>query len=227
MRKARPAELVLGSVQLGLAYGAANRTGKPSRGQACRLVSRAVDAGITKFDTARAYGDAEERLGEALAHAPGRSHHHQAQPFGGARARCVAARGEGRGRCQHRRFALCPQKAAYRLSIAASRRTYDGVRRRRLGAADRTAGRRNGADARRFGAEREGSHRRARLSGRPSHAAPVQSSRLALGRGGRDRAHPPAFARHHPCAQRLPARRSRRRRSATSGRRSKASMPMR
>jgi aryl-alcohol dehydrogenase-like predicted oxidoreductase len=66
MRKARPAELVLGSVQLGLAYGAANRTGKPSRGAACRLVSRAVDAGITKFDTARAYGDAEERLGEAL-----------------------------------------------------------------------------------------------------------------------------------------------------------------
>lgn len=66
MRKARPAELVLGSVQLGLAYGAANRTGKPSRGAACRLVSRAVDAGITKFDTARSYGDAEERLGEAL-----------------------------------------------------------------------------------------------------------------------------------------------------------------
>ncbi|HTW33002.1 MAG TPA: aldo/keto reductase [Rhizomicrobium sp.] len=66
MHKARPAELVLGSVQLGLAYGAANRTGKPSRGQACRLVSRAVDAGVTKFDTARAYGDAEERLGEAL-----------------------------------------------------------------------------------------------------------------------------------------------------------------
>jgi aryl-alcohol dehydrogenase-like predicted oxidoreductase len=62
----RPAELVLGSVQLGLAYGAANRTGKPSRGAACRLVSRAVDAGVTNFDTARAYGDAEERLGEAL-----------------------------------------------------------------------------------------------------------------------------------------------------------------
>ena len=66
MRKARPAELVLGSVQLGLPYGAANRTGKPSRGAAFRLVSRAVDAGVTKFDTARAYGDAEERLGEAL-----------------------------------------------------------------------------------------------------------------------------------------------------------------
>ncbi len=66
MRKARPAELVLGSVQLGLAYGAANRTGKPSRKAACRLVARAAEAGITNFDTARAYGDSEERLGEAL-----------------------------------------------------------------------------------------------------------------------------------------------------------------
>lgn len=66
MRRARPAELVLGSVQLGLTYGAANRTGKPSRDAACRLVARAADAGITKFDTARAYGDSEERLGEAL-----------------------------------------------------------------------------------------------------------------------------------------------------------------
>lgn len=66
MRKTRPAELVLGSVQLGLNYGAANRTGKPSRSDACRMVAHAADAGITNFDTARAYGDAEERLGEAL-----------------------------------------------------------------------------------------------------------------------------------------------------------------
>ena len=66
MHKARPAELVLGSVQLGLAYGAANRTGKPTRGAALRLVHRAADAGITNFDTARAYGDSEDRLGEVL-----------------------------------------------------------------------------------------------------------------------------------------------------------------
>jgi aryl-alcohol dehydrogenase-like predicted oxidoreductase len=66
MRDARPAELVLGSVQLGVTYGVANRTGKPSRAAALRLVSKAVDAGVTKFDTARAYGDSEERLGEAL-----------------------------------------------------------------------------------------------------------------------------------------------------------------
>jgi len=61
-----PAELVLGSVQLGLAYGAANRTGKPSHVQALTLVRRALAAGVSSIDTARAYGDSEERLGEAL-----------------------------------------------------------------------------------------------------------------------------------------------------------------
>ena len=66
MREPQPAELVLGSVQLGVPYGAANRVGKPSRAAALQLVARAADAGITKFDTARAYGDSEERLGEAL-----------------------------------------------------------------------------------------------------------------------------------------------------------------
>lgn len=66
MRAARPAELVLGSVQLGLPYGAANRTGQPSRPDALHLVHRAADAGVSTFDTARAYGDSEDRLGEAL-----------------------------------------------------------------------------------------------------------------------------------------------------------------
>jgi aryl-alcohol dehydrogenase-like predicted oxidoreductase len=67
MRANRPAELVMGSVQLGLAYGAANRSGKPARETALKLVRRAADAGVTQFDTARSYGDAEERLGDALA----------------------------------------------------------------------------------------------------------------------------------------------------------------
>jgi spore coat polysaccharide biosynthesis protein SpsF len=70
MRAPRPAELVLGSVQLGLTYGAANRTGQPSRPAALRLVHRAADAGISSFDTARAYGEAEDRLGEAFASDP-------------------------------------------------------------------------------------------------------------------------------------------------------------
>lgn len=63
---AHSAELVLGSVQLGVAYGVANKTGKPSHASALTLVRRAADAGVTQFDTARAYGDSEERLGEAL-----------------------------------------------------------------------------------------------------------------------------------------------------------------
>lgn len=67
MRAPHPAELVLGSVQLGVPYGAANKTGQPSRPAALRIVDRAVDAGISTFDTARAYGDSEDRLGEALA----------------------------------------------------------------------------------------------------------------------------------------------------------------
>ena len=67
MGKGRPAELVVGSVQLGLAYGAANRTGKPAREVALRLARRAANAGVSTFDTARAYGEAEERLGAALA----------------------------------------------------------------------------------------------------------------------------------------------------------------
>lgn len=64
------AEFVLGSVQLGLDYGVANRTGKPSRAAALALVRRAADCGIRQFDTGRAYGDAEERLGEALSGRP-------------------------------------------------------------------------------------------------------------------------------------------------------------
>jgi aryl-alcohol dehydrogenase-like predicted oxidoreductase len=66
MRAGRPAELIIGSVQLGLEYGAANRTGKPDRQAALRLVRRAAEADVGGFDTARAYGDSEERLGEAL-----------------------------------------------------------------------------------------------------------------------------------------------------------------
>jgi len=61
------AEFVLGCVQLGLAYGAANRTGKPCHSEALRLLERAVAGGIHSFDVARGYGDAEDRLGQALA----------------------------------------------------------------------------------------------------------------------------------------------------------------
>lgn len=61
------ARMSLGGAQLGLAYGRLNTAGKPDRASAVALVHRALAAGVTTFDTARAYGDSEAVLGEALA----------------------------------------------------------------------------------------------------------------------------------------------------------------
>ena len=66
MQKAHPAKLVLGSVQLGLAYGVANRSGMPSHDSAVHIVHRAIEGGVCEIDTARAYGESEKRVGEAL-----------------------------------------------------------------------------------------------------------------------------------------------------------------
>lgn len=60
------AVLTLGTVQLGMAYGAANRSGQPDLDEAGRIVGLAVAAGVTAVDTARAYGDSEARLGALL-----------------------------------------------------------------------------------------------------------------------------------------------------------------
>jgi spore coat polysaccharide biosynthesis protein SpsF len=57
---------VLGTVQLGLAYGAANTRGLPSRVEAHQILTAAADAGVSHVDTARAYGDSERRIGSAL-----------------------------------------------------------------------------------------------------------------------------------------------------------------
>lgn len=59
-------KLVLGTVQIGAQYGAANRTGLPSVERAIRMLRRAHRFGIRQFDTARAYGEAEERIGAAF-----------------------------------------------------------------------------------------------------------------------------------------------------------------
>ena len=59
--------LVLGTVQLGLAYGAANAAGQPDAAQALAVLDAARRAGITHLDTARAYGDSEQRIGAANA----------------------------------------------------------------------------------------------------------------------------------------------------------------
>jgi aryl-alcohol dehydrogenase-like predicted oxidoreductase len=63
---AKQAQLVLGTAQIGLPYGIANKIGLPNERDAVALIRRAVDAGITSIDTARAYGLAEARIGRAL-----------------------------------------------------------------------------------------------------------------------------------------------------------------
>jgi len=58
---------ILGTVQLGMPYGVANRTGQPDRALAFAILETAVREGITSFDTAAAYGTSEEILGEFIA----------------------------------------------------------------------------------------------------------------------------------------------------------------
>ena len=58
--------LVLGAVQLGLPYGRANASGMPDRERARTILEAAVAAGVTHVDTARAYGESEQRLGALL-----------------------------------------------------------------------------------------------------------------------------------------------------------------
>ena len=64
--------LGVGTVSLGTPYGipAAEGLGPPPRAEAVALLREAADAGITLFDTAPAYGEAEAILGEALGHRP-------------------------------------------------------------------------------------------------------------------------------------------------------------
>jgi len=65
-RPAGCANLVLGTVQLGLPYGIANVSGQPDPGEADRIVAAVWQQGVVCFDTAQAYGASEEVLGRAL-----------------------------------------------------------------------------------------------------------------------------------------------------------------
>lgn len=56
--------LALGTVQFGLRYGVANQTGQVSPDNAATILSHASAAGIDTLDTAIAYGQSEQRLGE-------------------------------------------------------------------------------------------------------------------------------------------------------------------
>jgi aryl-alcohol dehydrogenase-like predicted oxidoreductase len=62
-------KLGLGTVQFGLAYGVANRVGRPGRGEVRAILEQAARSGVRVLDTAPAYGDAETLLGE-LASSP-------------------------------------------------------------------------------------------------------------------------------------------------------------
>ncbi len=55
--------LTLGTVQLGLAYGIANVSGKPDESKSHALLAQSEALGIKSFDTAAAYGDSEAVLG--------------------------------------------------------------------------------------------------------------------------------------------------------------------
>ena len=57
---------MLGTVQLGLNYGMANTTGKPSEETAHEILRTAHDVGVTVLDTAAAYGTSEEVVGSYL-----------------------------------------------------------------------------------------------------------------------------------------------------------------
>lgn len=65
----RVSELALGTVELGMDYGIAvpGEFGRPTEGNAIRIVRQAVERGVNLFDTAPAYGESERVLGMGLA----------------------------------------------------------------------------------------------------------------------------------------------------------------
>jgi len=68
-----PCPLVLGTVQLGLPYGLANKTGQPDQKMASAIVREAWGRGIREYDTAQCYGTSEAVLGKALFELAGKS----------------------------------------------------------------------------------------------------------------------------------------------------------
>lgn len=62
--KAKPSRLALGTVQLGMEYGIANQSGRPSRQEAFSILDAAWQSGVNTLDTAPAYGESEGLLGE-------------------------------------------------------------------------------------------------------------------------------------------------------------------
>ena len=64
------ARLGLGTAQWGMRYGIINRTGRPAGEQVGVMLACAREAGIHVLDTARAYGGAEDLIGELVGDDP-------------------------------------------------------------------------------------------------------------------------------------------------------------
>lgn len=62
--------LSLGTVQLGVNYGINNDGGKPDRSVAMKILDCALVSGVNALDTAAAYGDSEEIIGQWLKTVP-------------------------------------------------------------------------------------------------------------------------------------------------------------
>lgn len=60
-------KLALGTVQFGLDYGISNSDGKVSADGVAQILHHALDCGVAVLDTAYAYGDSENVLGQCLA----------------------------------------------------------------------------------------------------------------------------------------------------------------
>lgn len=58
--------LVFGTAQLGGQYGIANKSGPPDKKACQELIRTAIANGVTHLDTARAYGNSETMIGQAL-----------------------------------------------------------------------------------------------------------------------------------------------------------------
>ncbi|MDF2668158.1 MAG: aldo/keto reductase [Paenibacillus sp.] len=61
-------KLTLGTVQLGIPYGIANKSGKPDDTTSSAILETALAGGINCFDTANVYGSSEQVLGRFFEH---------------------------------------------------------------------------------------------------------------------------------------------------------------
>ena len=64
--ESQSSRLVLGTAQLGMRYGIANKSGQPDKLHAESIIAKVWDYGVREFDTAQAYGESELTLGHAL-----------------------------------------------------------------------------------------------------------------------------------------------------------------